>query len=78
MKGDFSTMHTTQTVSLRAVTAVALAGLALGSAMAGAIPAGADTTPGEEQYRPAIHFSPEKNWMNDLNGMVFYKGVYHL
>ncbi|WP_311380001.1 glycoside hydrolase family 32 protein [Arthrobacter sp. ISL-72] len=60
------------------MTAVALAGLALGSALAGAIPAGADTTQGEEQYRPAFHFSPEKNWMNDPNGMVFYKGVYHL
>ena len=31
-----------------------------------------------EQYRPQVHFSPEKKWMNDPNGMVFYKGVYHL
>ncbi len=31
-----------------------------------------------ESYRPQIHFSPEKNWMNDPNGMVYYKGVYHL
>src|ERR1700681_3545413 len=31
-----------------------------------------------EQYRPQIHFSPEKNWMNDPNGLVYYKGVYHL
>lgn len=33
---------------------------------------------GDETNRPGIHFSPEKNWMNDPNGMVFYKGVYHL
>jgi levanase len=33
---------------------------------------------GQEQYRPAVHFSPAKNWMNDPNGMVYYKGVYHL
>jgi len=33
---------------------------------------------GDEPYRPGIHFSPEKNWMNDPNGMVYYKGVYHL
>jgi fructan beta-fructosidase len=32
----------------------------------------------QEEYRPQIHFSPEKNWMNDPNGLVYYKGVYHL
>ena len=31
-----------------------------------------------EQYRPQIHFTPEKNWMNDPNGMVYADGVYHL
>lgn len=31
-----------------------------------------------EPYRPQIHFSPDSHWMNDPNGMVFYKGVYHL
>lgn len=31
-----------------------------------------------EQYRPQVHFSPEANWMNDPNGMVFYEGEYHL
>jgi fructan beta-fructosidase len=31
-----------------------------------------------EQYRPQIHFTPKSKWMNDPNGMVFYKGVYHL
>ncbi|CCI51449.1 Levanase (fragment) [Nostocoides jenkinsii Ben 74] len=33
---------------------------------------------GSEPYRPAIHFSPSKNWMNDPNGLVWYKGSYHL
>ena len=33
---------------------------------------------GGEQYRPQIHFTPRAHWMNDPNGMVFYKGVYHL
>ena len=32
----------------------------------------------DEQYRPQIHFTPAKNWMNDPNGMVFADGVYHL
>ena len=33
---------------------------------------------GGEQYRPQIHFTPRVHWMNDPNGMVFYKEVYHL
>ena len=32
----------------------------------------------KEIYRPQFHFSPKEKWMNDPNGMVFYKGVYHL
>lgn len=31
-----------------------------------------------EQYRPKIHFTPAKNWMNDPNGMVYVDGTYHL
>jgi fructan beta-fructosidase len=32
----------------------------------------------KEPFRPQFHFSPEKKWMNDPNGMLFYKGNYHL
>nr|XP_017233550.1 PREDICTED: acid beta-fructofuranosidase-like [Daucus carota subsp. sativus] len=28
--------------------------------------------------RPAFHFRPPKNWMNDPDGPLFYKGWYHL
>ena len=31
-----------------------------------------------ERHRPQIHFSPPEMWMNDPNGMVFHKSVYHL
>jgi len=31
-----------------------------------------------EPFRPQLHFSPKAHWMNDPNGMVYYKGTYHL
>jgi fructan beta-fructosidase len=31
-----------------------------------------------EKHRPQLHFSPKEHWMNDPNGMVYYKGEYHL
>jgi fructan beta-fructosidase len=31
-----------------------------------------------ERYRPQFHFSPAQNWMNDPNGMLYYRGKYHL
>jgi fructan beta-fructosidase len=31
-----------------------------------------------EPHRPLIHFTPKEKWMNDPNGMVYYKGTYHL
>lgn len=38
----------------------------------------ADTPTYTETYRPQFHFTPQKNWMNDPNGLVYYKGEYHL
>lgn len=32
----------------------------------------------QELYRPQFHFTPEKNWHNDPNGLVFYQGEYHM
>jgi fructan beta-fructosidase len=32
----------------------------------------------QEKYRPQFHFSARQNWLNDPNGLVYYKGTYHL
>ncbi|KAE9586237.1 putative glycosidase [Lupinus albus] len=31
-----------------------------------------------QPYRTSYHFQPQQNWMNDPNGPMYYKGVYHL
>ncbi|XP_058728686.1 beta-fructofuranosidase, insoluble isoenzyme CWINV1-like isoform X1 [Vicia villosa] len=31
----------------------------------------------DQPYRTWYHFQPPKNWMNDPNGPLYYKGVYH-
>jgi fructan beta-fructosidase len=31
-----------------------------------------------EKYRPQFHFTPTRHWMNDPNGLLYYKGKYHL
>ncbi len=29
-------------------------------------------------HRPQFHYTPQKNWMNDPNGMIYVDGIYHL
>ena len=31
-----------------------------------------------EKYRPQFHFTYKKGWLGDINGLVCYKGEYHL
>jgi fructan beta-fructosidase len=43
------------------------------------LPAGLSAQDSYDQpWRPQYHFTPSHNFMNDPNGMVFYKGEYHL
>ncbi|MNB91628.1 Levanase precursor [compost metagenome] len=32
----------------------------------------------KQNYRGVYHFSPQHNWMNDPNGLVYFEGEYHL
>jgi fructan beta-fructosidase len=31
-----------------------------------------------ERYRPQVHFTAAANWINDPNGLIYYKGEYHI
>lgn len=32
----------------------------------------------KERYRPQYHFTTRRGWINDPNGLVYYKGKYHM
>ncbi len=54
---------------------------ACSTALAGCLLSCAAASPaalaGDEAWRPQIHFSPARHWMNDPNGLVYLAGEYH-
>ena len=68
------TRRTKALLSLGTAVALTAASLALATNPARAT----DPDPATQQYRPYLHYTPEKNWMNDPNGLVYHNGKYHM
>ncbi|MGC0334463.1 fructan beta-fructosidase [Streptomyces sp. SAI-170] len=72
-----SPVHATRQARTRLIAAVATV-CALSATPLAPRAVAADTPPYTETYRPQFHFTPQKNWMNDPNGLVYHDGEYHL
>ncbi|WP_406110520.1 GH32 C-terminal domain-containing protein [Streptomyces sp. NBC_01003] len=62
----------------RLIAAATVTVCALSAAPLAPHAAASDAPSYSETYRPQFHFTPQKNWMNDPNGLLYYKGEYHL
>ena len=55
-----------------------LACIALGALLSSCASSDKTSTSEAVTYRPTYHYTPEKNWVNDPNGLVYLDGEYHL
>jgi levanbiose-producing levanase len=61
-------------IAIRIGVTLLLAGLGANASCVAPAPSD-DGTP---QWRPRLHYTPQHNWMNDPNGLVYENGRYHL
>ena len=71
-------MKTRRTKPPLAASVIAAVVLSLSLAATSAPAQAADPDPATQQYRPSVHYTPLKNWMNDPNGLVYNNGTYHM
>ena len=64
--------------ALAAAAVVASLTLVVAATAAPAPAHASDPDPATQEYRPYLHYTPVKNWMNDPNGLVYYNGTYHM
>ena len=76
--GNLVTADSARSQILSAGTAVNADSTAAAATTTTQVSAAAAQTAYTEAYRPQFQFSPAKNWMNDPNGLVYYRGEYHL
>lgn len=69
-------LSTSQSFRIYSVALFLLASTGFSSVTAQTKPAANVTE--AELYRPNFHFTPQKGWMNDPNGMFYADGYYHL
>lgn len=71
-------MKTMNKLALAVAMSIAVAGC--NSGLEKTTDTAANTIPEAYQqlYRPQFHYSPQQNWMNDPNGLVYHNGEYHL
>src|SRR5580658_2807455 len=50
----------------------------ISSGLAPALAAPSPSKLAADPRRPQFHLMPARNWMNDPNGPIFYRGVYHM
>lgn len=72
--------NSTEKPGAMGMLAAGIAAAAVAAAIPGCatMPAGQPRAQYEQPHRPQLSYTPERNWMNDPNGLVYQDGEYHM